>query len=909
MHLTLKLRFHTSPGQSLWIVGDHAALGSGDITEAVPLQWISAEFWQVTITFAPDEARPKENVGYHYLLRQHDGGSVTDWGIDHILPRALFHEERVLIIDSWNHPGFPDNAFYTEPFVEVLLLENRTEFLRPGPVRFTHTFKVRAPLLRRDQTLALLGNTVALGDWNTSRPLLLNRVSATEPLFVNVDLDGAGFPIEYKYGIYDLKKKAFLSYEGGVNRRLDNPPTPGERIILNDGFAVLPAETWKGAGVAIPVFSLRSGKGFGIGEFNDLKPMVEWCRSTGLKLIQILPVNDTTATHTWGDAYPYSAISVFALHPIYLNLAQVAGTQDKELLKSLEAERSRLNSLPDLDYPAVLAAKFGFLRQIFPSQKAATFRRKDFKTFFAKNRDWLRPYAVFCFLRDKFGTANSGQWPGHQRCTRELIDALADENAPEYDGVAFHYFIQFHLHQQLHDVLVYAHDLGVILKGDITIGVSRDGADTWQAPEMYCLTMQAGAPPDAFSEKGQNWGFPTYNWSRMREDHYDWWKQRFAQMADYFDAFRIDHILGFFRIWSIPVHAVQGVMGRFMPAIPVGLGEFGARGLSVDRNRWVEPLITEEVLKELFAAGAAEVKQAFLQPLAAGRYALRPDFVTQRQVEQHFLKLPSTPQNQKLKQGLYDLISNVLLFEVPGSNSGEFHFRFHMDKTASFRHLDERARSVLMELYVDYFYRRQDAFWMREALRKLPALKTVTNMLICGEDLGLVPSCVPDVMKDLGLLSLEVQRMPKSPGRTFSRPSEASYLSVVTPGTHDMSTIRGWWAEDQRLTQRFYNEELGIPGAAPADCSGHLNEAVVAQHLASPAMWSIFQLQDLLGMDEAIRRSNPADERINIPSDPQHKWCYRMHMSLESLLAADSFNQRLRAMVSEHGRDRASQSR
>jgi 4-alpha-glucanotransferase len=251
---------------------------------------------------------------------------------------------------------------------------------------------------------------------------------------------------------------------------------------------------------------------------------------------------------------------------------------------------------------------------------------------------------------------------------------------------------------------------------------------------------------------------------------------------------------------------------------------------------------------------------------------------------------------------LFDLISNVLLLEVDGSDGRQFHFRFHIEKTTSFRALDAQTQGQLMDLYVDYFFRRQDSFWHQQALQKLPALKRVTNMLVCGEDLGLVPACVPDVMRDLGLLSLEIQRMPKTPGRTFSRPAEAPYLSVVTPATHDMSTIRGWWEENAQLTQQFYNEELGQAGTAPAKCSGALNEAVVRQHLASPAMWSIFQLQDLLGMDEALRRADVEVERINIPANTKHYWRYRMHLTVETLQSAVAFNAHLGSLLREHGR-------
>ena len=482
------------------------------------------------------------------------------------------------------------------------------------------------------------------------------------------------------------------------------------------------------------------------------------------------------------------------------------------------------------------------------------------------------------------------------------MESLAAEGSELCEEIRFNCFVQYHLHVQLQEAAEHAHAKGVILKGDIPIGVYRYGADAWQEPALYHMDLQAGAPPDAFSAKGQNWGFPTYNWQRMEEAGFDWWKRRFGQMGCYFDAFRIDHILGFFRIWSIPLHAAEGILGYFVPALPVHVTEFSRRGIRFDRDRYTRPYITEQLLQRLFGPDSEPVKARFLQPSGAGHYRLQPEFGTQRQVESHFAALQPTDQNKKIRHGLNDLISNVLLLEVEGSHGEQFHFRFGIEHTSSFRHLDVQTQVRLKELYIDYFYRRQEGFWRQEGLHKLPVLKRVTNMLVCGEDLGMVPACVPGVMKQLGLLSLEVQRMPKSLGREFSRPADAPYLSVVTPSTHDMSTIRGWWEEDRDRTQKFYNEELGRAGEAPRRCEPWINEAIVAQHLASPAMWSIFLLQDLLGLDENLRRPNPAEERINIPANPKHYWRYRMHVSLETLLEAQSFNEKLRSLAQQHDR-------
>ena len=884
MLVTFRLRFSTQPGQSLWLTGSHPLPD-----HPVPLRYVDAEFWEAAIPLAtPAAASP---LNYAYVLRQPDGAQTTDWGRNRPLVPADFPCAELLVIDAWNNPGFFANAFYTAPFKNVLLAENFTE-VKPVPRQNpTHTFRVKAPLLTCGQTLCLLGEGPRLGDWNTESPMLLSRQRDEDNFSVRLDLRGQNFPLAYKYGVFDVEKKSFIRFETGANRTLKTGVARNQHILINDGFAMLPADTWHGAGVAVPVFSLRSQSSFGTGEFADLKPLADWGKKVGLKLIQLLPVNDTSATGTWHDSYPYAAISAFALHPLYLNLAAVANPQNKKRLKALEPERQRLNALEAVDYEAVMRAKLGFLKQIFPSQKAATFRAQEYKKFFAENKSWLLPYAAFCFLRDKFGTVNFNKWPEHQTYSAEKIAALAQAN----DEIAFHFFLQYHLHRQLQDATAHAHAAGLVVKGDIAIGVHRHGADVWQEPELFHVDMQAGAPPDPFAAKGQNWGFPTYHWPRMAADGFAWWKRRFAQMGDYFDAFRIDHILGFFRIWSSPAHAVEGILGYFVPAIAIAPEEFSARGIHFDRSRLTQPFISAAVLQEFFGEETDFIRRKFLTEAGPGNYSLKPEFATQRQVEIHFAKLKANARNAKLKTGLFDLISNVVLLAV----DGKFNFRFAMEQTASFKHLPPEQQAKLRDLYVDYFFRRQDDFWMREAMQKLPALKRVTNMLICGEDLGLVPACVPEVMRDLGFLSLEIQRMPKSPGVAFSRPADAPYLSVVTPATHDMSTIRGWWEEDRELTQNFFNRELGRAGSAPREASPEIVEAVVCQHLASPAMWSVFQLQDLLGMDGKLRRADVAAERINVPAIPNFYWRYRLHLTLEKLAQAEEFNSHLKQLLAE----------
>ncbi len=896
-----QLRFHTSFGQELFVSGNHPLLGNGDIEKAVPMQYFDEEHWNTSIEFK-DAIEADTEITYQYILKNIDGSISYDWGTDKKINFSHLAHEEILCIDSWNFAGYYENTFYTEPFEKVLLNHNKDNGSTKIAQSATHLFKVKAPLLTNEQTICIIGNCKALGNWDTEKPVLLNRTEAETYYTLPINLGKESFPIAYKYGIYDTKNQLFVKYEAGDNRTVFDYGTPGRLTILNDGFALLPNNTWKGAGVAVPVFSLRSENSFGVGEFTDMKLLVDWSEKLGLKMIQILPINDTTATNTYTDSYPYAAISAFALHPLYLNLKAITDEANAKALQKLEKERKRLNALDTMDYVAVTKIKTEFARLVYAGAKEKTLASKEYQQFFTQNQHWLVPYAAFCYLRDQYGTVDFNQWPGYKQFNLTDIEELTNPSSKAFSEIAFYYFVQYHLHLQLKEATAYAHKKGIIVKGDIAIGVYRNGVDAWQNPQLYHLDFQAGAPPDDFAVKGQNWGFPTYNWQRMREDGFAWWKQRFEQMSYYFDAFRIDHILGFFRIWSIPMNAVEGIMGHFVPAIPIHINEFYNNHIWFDRDRYTKPYITENVLWEVFGYDNELVKSLFLKKTGTGMYELKAEYRTQRLVEAHFKQLDQDTHHAKIRQGLYNLISNVILFDSEEADGQYFHFRFGIEETSSFRNLEAGTREQLKNLYVNYFFRRQDDFWMKEALQKLPALKRVTNMLVCGEDLGLVPDCVPDVMKQLGLLSLEIQRMPKDPAKEFFHPNDAPYLSVVTPATHDMSTIRGWWEEDKEKVQHFYNHELGQFGEAPFYCEAWINKAIVLQHLYSPAMWTVFQLQDLLGMDETLRRSNPAEERINIPADPHHYWRYRMHLTLETLNQASDFNQGLLTSIKASGR-------
>ncbi len=893
MILHFYLRYSTKFGQSLFVTGNTVLLGNDDVSRPFALTYLNEQLWHGTIEITVEEMG--EPLCYKYILEDENGERTPEYGNDRIIALDKIKASKIVLTDEWNYAGAFENAFFTAPFADTLLKRKSTVNRSASkiPATVTHELRVKAPVLQENEVICISGSSAALHDWDKQNVLLLTK--SDHWWVIQLDLSKVSFPVGYKYGIYNSDTQKFSRFEDGNNRIILNEDGKDAFTIIHDGFAKLNNVNWKGAGVAVPVFSLRTKKSFGTGEFNDLKLLVDWAKKTGLKMIQLLPVNDTTATYSWKDSYPYSAISAFALHPLLLNLETVAGTAHADVVTKLSTSKKQLNKLAELDYEEVMKIKIAAIRELYKLQKEIFKDNLQYITFFELNRHWLEPYAAFSYLRDKYKTADFNVWKTHAVYNESEMQKLVSPLQKQYDEIAFHYFTQHHLHLQLKAATEYAHRNGVVIKGDIPIGICRNSVDAWIEPGLYHMNEQAGAPPDAFTAKGQNWSFPTYNWEAMQHDNFTWWRKRFEQMSNYFDAFRIDHILGFFRIWSIPSHAVEGILGRFMPAIPVSINELFAKNISFEKYRYTEPYVNDSILIELFGTKKEAVKKAFFNG-----YKLKEKFNTQRKVEAHFKTDPGF--DNKVKQGLYDLITNVIFFEVENSNGQEFHFRISMQDTSSFKNLDKHSQKELAAIYIDYFYHRQDELWKKEAMKKLPGLKSNTNMLVCGEDLGMVPHCVPEVMEQLGILSLEIQRMPKKTGIEFFHPNEAPYLSVVSPSTHDMSTIRAWWEEDKFRTKHFYTHLMGQSGEPPVYCEPWINKEIVLQHLYSPAMWSIFQLQDLMGMNADIRREDPNEERINNPAEAEHYWNYRMHINMEDLLKEHDFTKELRTYIEESGR-------
>ncbi|MBQ8065291.1 MAG: 4-alpha-glucanotransferase [Prevotella sp.] len=860
MKLKFSIHYNTAWGESMHVV---LAMHSQDGTvkhEDWLMQTDDGQLWTLEATALAGRQQQLSHIVYRYQVEDADGHVLrAEWDL---VPRIYFFDasKDYVFPDQWRDCPLPfhlySNAYQTTVHGR---LNEQVEPMRLALYRRTIIFRVSAPQLQPGQAVAVCGSHPAIGSWNPSRYQKLQYVGQHEWM-LSVNAQGWLMPVEYKYVVVDEQTHALASWEEGNNRLIDEELTDGQVLVLYGEQLRLCERAWRTAGVAIPVFSLRSKHSYGVGDFGDLRRLVDWAVATGMKVIQVLPLNDTTTNHQWSDSCPYNIISAFALHPHYVDLEAAGTLRSKAKMTKFLRRRQELNALPYSDYEAVDRVKYEYLHDLFEEQGKAVVSSKDYKDFVAANEYWLKPYAE------------------HSQ--------FSISNAP------FTYYLQYLLHTQLKAAADYARSQGVVLLGDLPIGFHRDSVEARQHPELFHLDSQAGAPPDRFSRLGQNWGFPTYHWS---DGLFRMLHLRLSHLSQYFDALRIDHVLGYFRIWEIPSDAVYGLLGHFSPALPLTVSEIEYFGLPFRKELFTRPFINDRLLDRLFGIHAGYVRDNFLVAKGYQLYNLKEKYATQRQVADYFADRHDE-NSLWIRDGLMQLISNVLFVEDP-RQAEMYHPRIGAVNEPVYEALGAEDRDAYLRLYNNYYFQRHSFFWGQQALKRLTALMKDSPMLFCAEDLGMLPDCVEPVLDKLRILTLEVQRMPKQQGFEFSHLDANPIRSVSTISTHDMAPLRLWWQEQPEHRQRYYVTMLQKEGRAPEQLPAHLAEEIIARHLYCPSMLCVLQLQDWLAMDGELRSKHPQEERINTPSDPFNRWQYRMHLPIEELLAATRYNSKVRTMI------------
>ena len=713
MKLKFTIHYHTAWGESLHVNIDFHSRDGVVRRQNLLMQTKDGELWTLETAALMSRHHPLSHIVYSYEVADAEGQVLRrEWDV---VPRiyAFDATKDYLFPDEWRDRPLPlhlySNAYLTTVHGQR---DEQVGVLQLPLFRRTIIFRVSAPQLKPGQVVAVCGSHPAIGSWSTSRYLKMHYAGRHEWM-LSVNAQGWLLPIEYKYVVVDEQSHELLKWEEGDNRTIATDIEDGQVLVLHGGHLRLSEEPWRAAGVVVPVFSLRSEHSYGVGDFGDLRRMVDWAVETGMKFIQTLPVCDTTTDGHWHNSYPYNITSVFALHPHYIDLEAAGTLKSKTLMTQFERRRQELNALPYSDYEAVERVKNEYLEALYEEQGTRVLATRECKDFIQTNEDWLKPYAHF--------------------------------RQQDYDYVCY---VQYLLHTQLKAAADYARSKGVVLKGDLPIGVNRDSVETRQHPELFNLDSQTGAPPDQFSPQGQNWGFPTYHWDEEHKQDKvkgqlsisQWFQRRMQHLQQYFDALRIDHVLGFFRIWEIPDNAVYGILGHFSPALPLTVSEIEYFGLPFRKELFTKPFINDRLVERLFGIHAQFVRENFLVRKAYGLYDLQTDYDTQRKVEARFAERRDES-SIWIREGLMRLISNVLFVEDP-RQADMYHPRIGATTEPIFDALSGEDKDAFLRLYNNYFYQRHSFFWGLQALRRLPEVLKDCRMLICAEDLGTLPDCV-----------------------------------------------------------------------------------------------------------------------------------------------------------------------
>ncbi|MDR0655254.1 MAG: 4-alpha-glucanotransferase [Treponema sp.] len=639
-------------------------------------------------------------------------------------------------------------------------------------------------------------------------------------------------------------------------------------------------------GVVIPVGALRSKESLGIGEFPDLVEFAGLCKKMGAGLIQLLPVNDTGS-----ESSPYFAISAFALHPVYIRIGDIEEAPAlKDLKKRLVEMGEKFGKETRFPFEPIFRAKMKILRDIFTAAKNDIFKKAaqggTLAEWIEKN-SWVREYAVYRRLKDANEEKSYQEWRSHKNVNREIIEGLwKDEKLKEEH--LFWVWIQEALDAQFSRAAAAIADMGIVLEGDLPILINEDSCDVWAHPEYFHLNLSAGAPPDMYGPEGQNWGFPTYNWEALEKNNYDWWRNRLKVAERYFRAYRIDHVLGFFRIWTSSRFDTSSALGRFVPYVPITKKELEELGFDKSRIRWVSyPHIpTGEVWdavrnnwggdhsEEDVAAETGKVFSAVLDRIGEEELWLFKDSI---RGEKDIASLGLHPAAQGF---LVQAWHNRLFLEY---EKGHFFPTWFYRFSRAYASLSEEERNKLEVLFENH-KSNSEKVWEREGKKLLMVLKDSSSMLPCAEDLGEIPDCVPVTLGKLKILGLRVVRWHRKwnlPGEPYIPFEDYPELSVCTPAVHDSSTVREWW--EREADQEIFSGFLGFP-SLPRVYNPGTAKLVLSKIAAAASRFRVFQIQDLLHLSARWYAEDAASERINVPGTyNQFNWTYRLPASIEEI--------------------------
>ncbi|HBG65389.1 MAG TPA: 4-alpha-glucanotransferase [Treponema sp.] len=688
-------------------------------------------------------------------------------------------------------------------------------------------------------------------------------------------------------------------------------------------------------GVVVPLSALYTKDCAAVGDFLALKDFADFAEKCGFSVIQLLPVNDTGT-----QSSPYSGLSAFALHPLYIRIDALpefaeAFKADRQFAGAYRSFVKEFKYKRRFDYDAVLGEKLRLLHLLYAAieKKLSAGAKKAAQNVkvvsaagsgnfadqfqqelaeFVRDNSWVTIYAVYKNLKDAAMQASWKEWDESFRSfSRKQIQTRWNNRALK-SSHNFFVWCQMRAAQQFKEAADYVRAKGITLKGDIPILMNEDSADCWGWPEFFNQNLRAGAPPDGENPLGQNWGFPTYNWESIAADGYTWWKHRVQAAAQYYDAFRIDHILGFFRIWAVPARERTAFLGHTAPCATFTRAQLHGIGFDDGRIHWIaEPHIPTKLIEDITWNHDEAVADLSLVCDRLGSEELW-NFKKSIQCDSDIYAqtfCDDAAKDGRVKDALAEKWRDRMLIEL---QEDSFVFVYSYKAASAWGTLSGEEQEKLGRLH-DEIAAKEDALWKQQALSVLTPICAASKMTACAEDLGVSLACMPDVLKELSILSLKVVRWTREwgkDGQPYIPFEEYPAQSVCTTSVHDSPTLRQWWDNEKQSAEAFLRAVSADQDEGAKDSMPQAAEPFIAktaqfcleQSARTNSAWFVNPLQDYLFLEQKYFLASADDERINIPgSVSSFNWTYRIPVAVEELLKDEILIGKIKAVVAIHG--------
>ncbi|MBP5465160.1 MAG: 4-alpha-glucanotransferase, partial [Treponema sp.] len=596
-------------------------------------------------------------------------------------------------------------------------------------------------------------------------------------------------------------------------------------------------------GVVVPLSALYTKDCEAAGDFLALKDFADFCDQCSLSVIQLLPVNDTGT-----QSSPYSGLSAYALHPLYIRIEALpefeeAYRMDSAFAKAYRAFKKDFKYTPRFNYDTLLNRKTELLHLLYnyiekrcagkikakaapkskktggaesaeaaqtaapekltpPAEEYEAKLKGELDAFVRKNK-WIVYYAVFKDLKDSAMQASWKSWSDElKNLDRKQIE-LRWNNKAHRSSHNFFVWCQLRAAQQFQEAADYVKGKGITLKGDLPILMNDDSADCWAWPEYFNQEQLAGSPPDGENPVGQNWGFPTYSWDRIAASGFEWWKERVLQAGQYYRAFRIDHILGFFRIWSVRRGETTAYLGHTVPYTTISRDALEQAGFDEGRVNWLsKPHIPTGLIEDI--TWNHEEAVAILSKLCnrVGEEELwnfKKEILTDGQIYSQPLA-DDEGKDRRLKEVLARKWRDRALIEIEDDS---FIPVYSYPASTAWKSLNAEEQEKLRELFTENA-KAEDKLREKQALETLTPICRSTDMMPCAEDLGASLACMPGVLDKVGIMSLKVVRWNRewgTDGQPYVPFGQYPEMSVCTTSVHDSPTLRQWWNNEKQSVE------------------------------------------------------------------------------------------------------------